>query len=95
MTRAEIHRLYHVDSHGIIRSPGRFEGEPWWIVEVNEWTLDGDGEILQEMETDGIFSVLLDVTAEDRELFGLNADTCLLRFTQDHNGFCYVQEVHP
>jgi hypothetical protein len=40
MTRDEILQHYKVD-HGIIRSPGKFEGEPVWAVAFWDATLLG------------------------------------------------------
>ena len=67
---------YQVDEHGIIHTPGRLEGEPWWIVQVHEWDMDGDGDILSTMNDGcGEFASLHDVDADVRAAFGLEEDT--------------------
>jgi len=39
-----IHEMYDVSLHGIVTSPGKFEGEPWWVAsmwyELSRWEDD-------------------------------------------------------
>lgn len=63
MTRAEIIRDYDVDADGVIRSPGKFEGEMlyvpfYWDAYLNGCADRDDGRVLG-----------FDITAEDREMF--------------------------
>ena len=39
--KTEIAKVYRLDEHGIVRSPGKFEGEPWWVVALWDVSLDG------------------------------------------------------
>lgn len=41
MKRSDILANYAVDSRGVIRSPGKFEGEPLWVPALWEIALDG------------------------------------------------------
>jgi hypothetical protein len=40
LTRAEIENLYRVEN-GVIRSPGKFEGEPVFVPYLWDWFLEG------------------------------------------------------
>ncbi len=46
MNRAEILRDYSVDEHGIIRSPGKFEGEMLYVPFLWDAVLNGWGEFV-------------------------------------------------
>lgn len=41
-TKAEIATEYTLDERGIVRSPGKFESEPWFAVALWDASLDGD-----------------------------------------------------
>lgn len=41
LTRDAVAAAFSVTDHGVIRSPGKFEGEPWWAVALWEESLLG------------------------------------------------------
>ena len=57
---AESARGYDVGKSGIISSPGKFEGEPWYVPYFHSMVLDG-------------FS---DDSTDDEEIFDLSDDEC-------------------
>ena len=86
MTRTDILRDYNVDSRGVIRSPGKFEGEylyaPYfWDLFLNGGADEDDGDVLR-----------FNVTEKDRlefpELVGVHAVT----LTECDQGFVYASE---
>lgn len=94
-THKEVSAEFDLDEYGTIRSPGRFEGEPWWIVNVSDWDMDGDGEILSSME-DGMGeygSIFEDLTKDETLAFGLDSSTVAILYTVSEQGFCSVEEL--
>lgn len=88
MTRAEIEREYKVDERGIIRSPGKFEGEPvyaphFWSVFLEGGADEDDGENLY-------FDVS---TGEANEFSDWLADVQRVVLYEDEQGFVHVTEV--
>ena len=68
MTRREIESRYTV-RNGVIRSPGKFEGEPAWAVHFyEEWNNGGADEELGRV---GYFAVQRKDIAEFPELDGV------------------------
>lgn len=92
-TRAEVATEYTLDENGCIRTPGRFEAEPWWIVQVAEWDMDSGGEILSSADDWGGYASLFDVTHDETSAFGLSADTVAILYTIGDQGFCSVEEL--
>jgi hypothetical protein len=52
-TKQDIAKEYKIDERGIVRSPGKFESEPWYVVALWDLVLNGcadredfDGEVL-------------------------------------------------
>jgi hypothetical protein len=43
-TKEEIAKEYTLNRHGIVSTPGKFEGEPWYVVALWERTLEGRAE---------------------------------------------------
>lgn len=93
MTRQEIMRTWKVDQYGIIRSPGKFEGEVLYAPHYYELMMDGMGETSfsdeHEMEKT-VFQITADDTAEFPELG--NGKT--VELYEDESGFiyCHVNE---
>lgn len=52
MTRDEVAKLYEVSTNGIVKSPGKFEGEPWYVVALWDAVLDGVFDRLDYDEVD-------------------------------------------
>lgn len=95
-TRAEVATEYDIDAQGTIRNPGRFEGEPWWIVNVEEWSMDGGGEDLSGFDDTGsgeYASMFEDLTIDETSAFGLDASTMAILYTVSEQGFHSVQEL--
>ena len=63
MKRAEVLKDYRVDERGVIRSPGKFEGEMLYVPHFWEAYLDGGAD-----RDDGT-TLGFDVTAEDKREF--------------------------
>ena len=67
MDRIEVLESYAVDSHGIIRSPGKFEGCMLYVPALWDAILNGEGE--GDDGSEDIPSERIQVTAEDIEQF--------------------------
>ena len=81
MTRKEIETEYVVNEHGIIQSPGRFEGEMiyvpfFWHAYMNGCADRDDGKVLG-----------FDVTAEDKVMFPELKRKRTVRLYQRDDGF--------
>jgi hypothetical protein len=74
---------YEIDSYGIIRSPGKFEGEPryvpyFWEAYLNGMADDDDGTVLT-----------FHVTAEDRKMFPELRGVRNVYLEESDQGFVY------
>ena len=87
MTRAEIRKRYNVDSDGIIRSPGKFEGEPLYTPYFWFMALDGGGD-----EEDGN-AILFTIEEEDRDQFPELGTIKKIAVEEDENGFVYSSVI--
>jgi hypothetical protein len=67
MKRAQIIAEYQVDEHGLIRSPGKFEGEMVYVPALWDATLNGEADYIGEDENDNAMRIGL--TDEDRAEF--------------------------
>lgn len=83
MTRQEIESQYKVEN-GIIRSPGKFEGEPVYAPYFWEALLDGMAD-----KDDGKSAVFY-ITQEDKEQFPELKRRRAVRLFQDDNGFVWM-----
>ncbi len=86
MTRTEILRDYNVDSGGVIRSPGKFEGEylyvPYfWDLFLNGCADEDDGDVLR-----------FNVTEKDRMEFPELTDVHTVTLTECEQGFVSCSE---
>lgn len=93
-TKAELEREYNT-ANGIIKSPGKFEGEPiwapyFWDKGLNGWAdVDvGDGE--SEPAVWGFI-----IRDEDRSEFpdGFKLDTYAVSLWETDNGFVYTSQL--
>ena len=85
MTRRDIESSYTVDANGIIRSPGKFEGEPvyvpyFWDAYLEGFADEDDGEVLT-----------FRVTAEDRAEFPELDGVTTVRLWETDQGFVYSE----
>ena len=75
---------------GIIRNPGRFEGECEWVPYYWELALNGDGEDVSEYDEEGdpvgCFVTRFTVDYEESDVFGLECGAMVEVF-QDSQGF--------
>lgn len=78
---------YDVDSHGIIRSPGKFESEAWYAPMVHEWMLEGDFGA-HEL-SDG--TILYELHAIERETFDLEPEYVGISLYVSDQGFVNVE----
>ena len=79
-TKNEVAQSYRLDRHGIVSQPGKFEGEPWYVVALYDLALDswydrcdydGDTEIVS-FALDKELRDAIGVEAEDpREFISL------------------------
>lgn len=53
MNRQDVLNLYTVNEHGIITSPGKFEGEPLYVPYFWDMGINGSYERIEIDETDG------------------------------------------
>lgn len=83
MTRAEIEAVYHVES-GIVRSPGKFEGEPVWAVWAHTIMMDGC------TDCDRNDNEYITLDAADRKTWPELKGCRRIYFGEDDNGFFWV-----
>jgi hypothetical protein len=64
-TKDEIGKEYRLDERGIVQSPGKFEGEPWYVVALWDLVLDGcaDEEIWEGDDQTSAFALDADMRA--------------------------------
>lgn len=85
MTREEIYDEFEVDERGVVRSPGKFEGEPAYAVYF--WTT-GDPDYVDDDDRD-VFVVNEDDRFEWPEL----KEVKLVTLYHDEQGFLYAEET--
>ncbi len=69
---------------GIIRSPGKFEGEPMYAPYFYDALLNG----FADEDEDGVATFI--ITDEDRKLFPMLADTKSVRLWESDQGFIHT-----
>ena len=84
MTRADIIAEYDVDTHGTIRSPGKFEGEPVYAPYFYDALMNGFAD-----DDDGVASFNID--ANDIKEFPELANVKRLRLWESEQGFVYIE----
>lgn len=92
MKRSEILSDYNVDEQGIIRSPGKFEGEMLYAPHFYEFA--NEGEITDTMEDGwGFFASILDVTDDDLREFPELTGITRVGIVEHDNGFVEITPV--
>ena len=63
LTKIEVEKEYALNEHGIVQSPGKFEGEPWYVVALWDLVLEGcaDEEIWEDDEQTSAFALSADM----------------------------------
>lgn len=84
MTREEILKMYKVEN-GIIKSPGKFEGEMVYAPYFYDLIMEGDGEI----QEDG--SSFVDFIEEDYKEFPELVGNDIAYINEDDNGFVWCE----
>lgn len=79
------------DIDGIIREPGKFEGEEWWVPGAYDDSLNGcwDDLLPEAADYDGDDVVLYAVVGDDFKELNLPKDTFALVLYGDDMGFVY------
>lgn len=92
MTRKEIESEYTVEN-GIIRSPGKFEGEPVYAPDFYDAAMDGCGEDLAYMDDGwGEFTTLIAIEDSDRKEWPeIDHSEMFALVTESNQGFVSVQ----
>lgn len=81
---------------GQIVKPGKFEGEPWWILYYYDAMMNGDGAIVDYEDGGDTFEsaeTRFEVEPAERTAFGLKPTTKAVILSQDGNGFAHVEET--
>lgn len=68
--------------------PGKFEGASPLAVFLLDESMDGNGEILADLETDGHFAAKFELTGSEREAFQTNERDWVL--IEDSQGFVFA-----
>jgi len=91
MTRQQVLDSYSVDANGVIRTPGKFEGEPIYAPAYWESALEG----AYSFDTGHVFGFALDDAAR-KEFPELGDAQCLLLEEADQ-GFVYseLRDIMP
>ena len=91
MTKAEIAEQYIIDEfNGVIKSPGKFEGEMYYAVSYWGDTLDGFCN-RDEMLDDGTLVAIFDLGKQDYIDFPELEGFSELKIWEDENGFVYCK----
>lgn len=85
LTRKDIQEQYDVDPNGVIRTPGKFEGEMLYAPYFYAWLIEGFAD-----EDDGT-TARFDVTMDDILLFPELTGVASVSLFVDDNGFVYVR----
>src|SRR3990172_10115390 len=95
MSTAEVrasHLIGYTIESGVIRSLGKFEGETVYAPYFYENA--EDGEILSYDDEGSEFAALIEITAEDREIWPeINADSAFIGLSETDLGFVSVREL--
>lgn len=90
MTRADVLRQYDVDTHGVIRSPGKFEGEMLYAPYFYEIALDNGGDGIATDDDPNSPSIF--VESEDLAEFPELGDTKEVILSENSVGFVTLEE---
>ena len=85
MTREEVLKTYEVES-GIIKSPGKFEGEPIYVPYFWDLALEGEADVSEE-NADGDLIDSFDIRPEDVAEFPELKGATRITLMEDNSGF--------
>lgn len=91
MNRQQILQNFRVDSDGIIRSPGKFQGEMLYAPYFHVAMLQGDGDDTWSEDGETLLSTSFQVEPADRQEFPELEGIARIELAYDDNGFCYVR----
>ena len=90
MTREKILSEYRTDDHGVVLSPGKFEGQPAWVIALWEDAIDG----LADVDTGKFYQFNLrkgdPLREEWPELDQWLGRGWTVRLVEDDRGFVYA-----
>jgi hypothetical protein len=90
MTRQEILDSYKVNRDGIIKSPGKFEGEMLYAPYFYD---HGQGdETWNSEEVEDAFAEVFQVSDDDRKEFPELGNTYMIAVEENEQGFVYLTE---
>lgn len=89
MTREQIYEDYNVDGNGVVRSPGKFEGEPAWAVYF--WHVYLDDGCADAEDKDG--RLYFDLRDEDKTVWPELRGYSTVTLEESEQGFVYA-DVH-
>jgi hypothetical protein len=84
--RTEIEQTYKVGADGRITSPGKFEGEPLYVVHFWDFYLDGCDDVHM---IDGTYVSRFEVSDEERAEFPELAGAVWVDLWESEQGFVY------
>lgn len=91
MTRQDVLNEYKVDDYGIIRDPGKFEGEMLYAPYFYDLMMNGGSDFT---DYDGDTPLeLFDVSPDDVKEFPELKDVSQIRCWESEQGFFYCEEV--
>ena len=91
-TLADVQAEYDVVD-GVIRSPGKFEGEAWFAPIVYEWSLDGGGELLYVSDVESAGVEYFPIEDVERDMFELDSEHIGIVLEWTDLGFVSVSAV--
>ena len=85
---------YTTNEHGLIVSPGKFEGEPNYVPHLWEVVLDGQSETVDADDMNGQMEAVK-LTDEDKERYPALAGFYQALLWEDSAGFVYCDLMRP
>ena len=93
-TREDIEAAgWEIDAYGLIRTPGKFSGEPFWTPAADE--MAGDGSYGETFELDGYQVTVMEVDAATRKAWELDRTTTHVRIGVSSEGLVSAGEMEP
>lgn len=89
-TRQKYLDMFTVDEHGVIRSPGKFEGEMIYVPYFYDQSLDGGGDILSCSECHSFHAERFTVWASECEDFPELEGIEYITLIEDSSGFVFI-----
>ena len=90
--RKDVLALYTVNEHGIIISPGKFEGEMLYVPYLWSAVLEGYGEDEFADDEDGeLIASYVEITDNDRAEFPELENAVEARLSEDSQGFVWCE----